>query len=168
MRGAQRRRGTFHQALLTAAGADAEWVDQVNEATGAAQTPDEIADSLERQVAVGRKLVQRAKARGVSCSLHEAYFVKALRFASEARSLGNEDVAPASRDGVNQGEVDRLDGACLWFLRRIVDTFESGHAADPTIPRIQVLSLRSVLRRGSREKAPVVAPVVTPVHPAIL
>lgn len=153
VRKARLRRATLHEALLTATCGDVDWKRQVDEVNGAAESAAELADAIERQVAVGRKLVAWAKKRGASCALTEAYFTKTLSIAADAHKLGAEGVAPAPRDGTNQGEVNRLDGVCLWFLKRVIDTFDVAHEADPSIPKLPVLSLRAVFRRGARPKA---------------
>ncbi len=158
---ARQRRATLHEALLTATCGDAGWKQKVDDATGTAEDTGEVADSIERQVAVGRDLAAWAKKRGVSCALNEAYFTKALQLAASCRKLGAEGAAPASRDGINQGEVDRLDGRCLWLLKRAVDCFDVAHGVDPTIPRLAVLSLRSVFGRGTSQKRKT-APVKPP------
>jgi hypothetical protein len=149
---AKGRRETLRQALLTAAGADPQWKAKVEDAVGTAETADEVADSIERQVKVGRALAAWVKSRGVACPLTDGYFDKALKVAADARATGATAEAPRVREGVRQGEVNRLDGVCLWFLKRLVDTFDAGHESDPTIPRLPVLSLRSVLRRGARPR----------------
>lgn len=155
LRKAKARRETLRQALLTAAGADPQWKAKVEEAVGAAETADEVADSIERQVKVGRALAEEVKSRGVTCPLTEGYFDKVLKVAADARATGAAAEAPRVREGVRQGEVNRLDGVCLWFLKRLVDTFDAGHESDPTVPRLPVLSLRSVLQRGTlRRKKP--------------
>lgn len=150
-RKARQRRATLHEALVTLTCGDDDWKVKVDEAMGAAEDAAAVADSIELQVAVGRKLVAWAKKRGVSCPLNEAYFAKTLQLAESCRTLGAEGTAPASRDGINQGEVNRLDGRCLWLLKRVVDCFDVAHAADPTIPKLAVLSLRSVFGRGNRK-----------------
>ena len=165
MHKARKRRETLDQALLNITGGDADWKKQITEATGSAETPDEVADSILRQVKVGRELVAWAKKRGVACMLTESYFEKTLVIGEEARALGVEGESPTVREGVRQGEVNRLGGVCLWLIRRVVSTFDAAHDADPTIPQLPVLSLRSVFHRGKsgrRETPTTPAPPVAP------
>jgi hypothetical protein len=44
------------------------------------------------------------------------------------------------------------DGVALWFVRGLVETFDAGHKADPLIPRLKVVKLRSRLARGRHTK----------------
>lgn len=159
---ARRRRAALYEALLTATCGDGDWKKKLDHDMGAAPTAAEVADSIEKLVAHGRVLVPWAKERGASCPLNDAYFTKTLQIAESCRVLGAEGTAPASRDGINQGEVDRLDGRALWFLKRVIDTFDVAHEADPTIPKLPVYSLRAIFGRGTRRKP---APPVNPPQP---
>jgi len=72
----------------------------------------------------------------------------------ELKKLGEKAAAVRTAAPVSASEVDLRDGWALMLLDEIVTAFDRAHDADPTIPRINVYSLRRALRTPSTKKSP--------------
>ncbi len=157
---ARGRREVLHQAasMLAAGGSDVQ--ARLDTAKGTSENAAEVADGLEALVPIARELLQSAAQRRVQTRLTEAFPDETLRIAEEVRDAGLGAAARAERAGVMQGTINWWDGAALWLLRDLVDAFDAARKADPTIPKVQLLSLRVMLgrKRGAKKPRPAAPP----------
>lgn len=161
------QREVLYAALVALAGNDARRHGALALAygTGAAA---QHAGALAALVKEGRALLaDRSPAmalRRKSSRLDEAYLTDAEQLARELAAADKAATAVAAQPEVAQAEVDYWDGVNLWFVDTLVTMFDAGHEADPTIPRLQLITLRNVLRPTA--KKPASKPGGKPARPA--
>lgn len=156
------RRDVLKEALHTLAGEDPKWNARIANAYGTIGSAEEIETSMTKLVAEARKLLadpdegiaeRRSKHR-----LDEAWLVKTEAMVAAFVKAAKAAEGALPRTPVEQGEVDWWDGANIWLLDKVIDLFDAAHRADPTIPRLIPISLRSVLGRHAKTTAPAKEP----------
>ena len=166
-RRAQARRKVLRTALTTAACGDKAWITRIDSAANKGSAPDELADSLKALIGVARELRARLDANKIEHNFTDALFGDVLRLAAQLDTASTVTVSSEKKAATGPTGVKRSDGVSLWFLQRLVDAFDAAHDEDPSIERLQVHSLRSVLRRKSGgRKAATAAKPAAPVENA--
>lgn len=161
-RRAKARRKVLRAALTTAACGDKAWITRIDGAANKGSEPDELAVSLTALIGVARELRARLDANKIEHRFTDALFADVLRLAAQLEAAAAVTVAPEKKAATGPTGVKRSDGVCLWFLQSIIDAFDAAHDEDPSIERLPVYSLRSVLRpkSGGKKTAKPAAPVV--------
>jgi hypothetical protein len=148
-------RRLLRAALLSLAAGNKTWLTAIEGATG---TVENLADSLDGLVKVGRRMLKNPspalKARLNKSRLTLARLTEIETLAEQVRSTSDDAYAVVSRGAVSQAEVDYWDGINLHLLGHFIDVFEAGHELDATIPRLLPISLRNYFRRPRRAAAP--------------
>lgn len=148
-RKAAARREVLHAALVALAGNSPGSLKALRDAYGTGASSNH-GESLRDLVKVGRALLADSApemvARRQGTRLDEAYFQAVESLARDHDQAFQAAKALASKPAVTQGELDYWDGINLWFLDTLVAMFDAGHQADPTIPALQLISLRALLR----------------------
>jgi len=120
------------------------------------EAPIQIADSVDGLVAVAHDMLKDRDpgimARRRTTQLNAAWLDQAATGAAEVRRVGEKAAVVRAAPSVSASEVDLRDGWSLMLLDEIVAAFDRAHDADPTIPRINVYSLRNALRPPTGKK----------------
>lgn len=132
--------------LRTVAGGHAALLALVDGALGTAPDDKALADSIARQVALGRTwlastdpgIVERRAGTRLRAELLDRH----AALAEEVRDKGAAAEATRTLVGVTQADVNYWDGINLTLYRRIVEIFEAGRDSDPTILRLSPIALR--------------------------
>ena len=153
---AMARRTVLHGILTKIACGTEPYASRITSAYSKSEEPLEVCNALDALVDLGRELI-KDKDPGVvtrrkTTRLSAAWLDAAVAVSAKLREAGERANAVRTTPDVAQGEVDLHDGWALMLLNDIVDAFDDANAADATIPRIQVYSLRNVLRPASGKK----------------
>jgi hypothetical protein len=131
----------------------------------AAAEPD-LAEAIEKLVAIGRDVVARPsaslRARLKEAAMDAAWLDWLAALGAEARSSGEVAGGAIPMASVTQAEVDRWDGTNLILLDRLIACFESGNQMDPSVPRLVPIALRSYFGRRVEHQAPAAQPTPSP------
>lgn len=143
----RQRRDQLAEAIARVGGSSA-WRVKVTAAVrpGASGMPEARADvGLASLVALGRPLLASKKAdvqvRVKLYALTEKQLAEAETLAAETAKLAGKAGAP--KRVVTQADVDLWDGLNLVILEQVTRAFAHGNRADPTVPKLGFVSLRS-------------------------
>lgn len=144
------RRDVLYGVLTKIAAGVEPYASRVAGAYSKSESPADIADSIDGLVAVARDMIKDKDsgivARRRTTHLTNAWLDQAATGASNVRNAGAKADVVRTAPSVSASEVDLRDGWALMLLDEIVSAFDRAHDADPTIPRINVYSLRNALR----------------------
>lgn len=148
-RRARGRREQLRAALLLASGGTARRRAEVMNAYGTlGERGEALGESLRSLSQLARAYLSsrdpEVKNRAVAAGLSLALLNETAALAMQADSEREDATAPrASGATVPQRDVDRWDGLSLTLLSHLIDLFEAAHLADPSIPKLQPMSLRT-------------------------
>lgn len=150
------RRGVLFGTLGKIASRVEPYASRVTAAYSKSESALDVSDSLDALVEIGRQVIKDKDpgvvARRKTTRLTNAWLDDAAGVSAKLREAGQRATAVRTTPEVTQAEVDLHDGWALILLGEILDAFDDGHQADPTIPRLNVYSLRNVLRPPSGKK----------------
>jgi hypothetical protein len=151
------RREVLYETLRTLVGEDATWLSRISNAYGYCSTPDELTKAVTDLVAVGRSVLAETSPGMVSRkerhNLTEDWLERAEYVTASYKRAAEAASGPKSAAVVAQADVDWWDGANLWMLEKIINLFDAGNQADPTIPRLVPISLYSWFTTSKQRKA---------------
>lgn len=157
-RRARGRREQLRAALLLASGGTARRRAEVLNAYGTlGERGEHLGESLRSLSQLARAYLSsrdpEVKNRAVAAGLSLALLNETAALAMQADSERQDASAPrAIGAAVPQREVDRWDGLCITFLSHLIDLFEAAHLADPSIPKLQPISLRTFFSPARAKK----------------
>lgn len=160
------RRKALRTGLSVLAAGDDALLAQIDHANGTAKEPKSLSEALSALADVGEQMLQKPSA-GLKLRLAKSRLTKAMldqdrALATQVRETGDEAQAVLVGGEISQSTVDYWDGINLFLLGSLIDVFESGHALDPAIPRLNPIALLSYYsRRRTAKQAP-----ATPEKPA--
>lgn len=147
--------------LRKVAGKAEPYATRIEEAYSRGEDAATLADTLEKLDGIGQDLIKdrspAIKHRRSTTRLSAAWLARGQKHLEAARSAASESNAVRAAAAVTQADVDLLDGYALTLLDEVVGSFARAHRANPTIPELQLYSLKPVLR-PSRKKASEPAP----------
>jgi hypothetical protein len=148
-RRARGRREQLRAALLLASGGTARRRAEVMNAYGTlGERGEALGESLRSLSQLARAYLSSrdpdVKNRALAAGLTLALLNETAALAMQADSEREDASAPrAAGATVPQRDVDRWDGLSLTLLSHLIDLFEAAHLADPSIPKLQPISLRT-------------------------
>jgi hypothetical protein len=152
-------RGVVYDNVRTVVAGDAAHLARLDAAWGTSETAGSTADSLDAMVTVGRDVLKPQRPSKDATRDLDELFARATSAAEKVRAADtNRQAKVAEGATVSAAEVDRWGGIALWFIEQIVQVFRSARKLDPTVPRLPVLKLKTVLLRKGRKKAEKKAP----------
>lgn len=139
------RREQLKSALLRLSGGGLVAKTEIQGAYGQMKETEQLANSLEALAQLGLRYLRDKDpgvvARRALIVLPEAVLKETQELAAKIRTVGTAAEAVREQTGISQSELDLWDGINLTLLQNIVDAFDAGHAASPTVPRLLPLSL---------------------------
>ncbi len=150
-------RGVLHGIVDKIACGAEPYDARIRTASNKSEIPLEVCASLDALIDVGRQILKDKNpgivARRKTTSLTGAWLDNAADVSSTVRHAADRASAVRTNPEIAQPEVDLHDGWAMMLLDEIVTAFDNAHDADPSIPRLNVYSLRNVLRAPSGQKA---------------
>jgi hypothetical protein len=141
-------RGVLYQLLKTIAAGSTDWTTKIDQAYGTYGKTEEAVKSLEGLEKLAREMLTdptpELKAIIDTTRLSIAWLDRFHQAAEAFKEAAQKAGAVAAAPAVTQGKVDYWDGINLVLLKRVIDIFDAGHDADPTIPRLIPISLRNL------------------------
>lgn len=154
------RRNVLYGALTKIAAGVEPYASRIAGAYSKSEAPAQLADSLDALITIGREMLKDRDpgimARRRTTQLNTGWLDQAATRAAEVRKVGEKAAVVRTAPSISAAEVDLRDGWALMLLDEIVTAFDHAHDADPTIPRINVYSLRNALRPPAGKKSPTV------------
>lgn len=149
------RRDQLRSALRLLAGQEPARLQAVETAYGTAADAKDLANALEALVEKGRAFLADKSpamvARRKGSRLSKAWLDGASALAGEVRKTGDLARSTLAASPVSQTEVDYWDGMALALFDLIIDMCDSGNKADPMIPRLVPIALRSYFSPSRRK-----------------
>ena len=154
------RRTALRRGLRALAAGDEVLLLEIDHANGTVEEPKTLGEALSSLVDVGKKILKKPtesmKVRLAGSRLTKAMLDKDAELAVKAREVGEAAEGVMETGQVSQADVDHWDGINLFLLGHVIAVFDSGHAGDPTIPRLVPNALRGYFwgsRRGAAKAA---------------
>ena len=153
---AMMRRKALRTGLRVLAAGDETLLAKIDHANGTAKEPKSLAEALSALAAVGDQMLHKPSA-SLKLRLAKSRLTKAMldndrALAAQVRETGEEAQGVVAGGDVSQSSVDYWDGINLFLLGSLMDVFESGHALDPEIPRLNPIALMSYYSRKRTSK----------------
>jgi hypothetical protein len=151
------RREQLRSGLRLLAGQDPVRLQAIDAAYGTAADAKELASALDSLVERGRALLADKSpamvARRKGSRLTKAWLDQAATLAGEVRKAGDLARSTLAASPVSQAEVDYWDGMALALFDLLIDMCDSGNKADPTVPRLVPIALRSYFTPTRKKSA---------------
>jgi hypothetical protein len=159
------RRDVLYMACVPLAGGDPAWTRRLDDAWSRDdRSRASLADSLARLATEARALALDATARGVEHALDETYLQATADLAEQLKGADEKASAAVPGQNVTQGDVNWWRGACIWFIKTLVDIFASARRGDPRIPAQRLATLKSLFAHSSQKpkRSPAAPPAPQP------
>lgn len=150
------RRDVLDSGLRFLIGEKNELRGRLDVAYRSSNQPFDVATTIRALAEIGRLVladtspgaVQRRRGSRITA----AFLAGSEALAADVEASGREAGAVPARLPVSQTDLDLWDGRNLLFMGKLIDAFESGHAAEPSVPRLIPNSLRSWFGRRRSER----------------